>query len=234
MTKEALVAQQSENGQTDQKAARAAKPRKARGDGQPAAKSEAGSAGDRQSGNAEAAQTAGVRQLIAENPLPMTMIWLGVGWVLIKQLSGGQSAQSDQVLSTVKGRAQAAGQSAGQAVTTTQDAVGRLLGGAQHVVAGVGEEAPRAAAQVADSAGSQVARVQSAARRLLEERPLVVTAAGLAGGAALALVAPTTRTETQALEAPTRELVTRAESLASETIDTLEQAVGSKSNPKSP
>lgn len=166
-----------------------------------------------------------VGRIISENPLPVGMIWIGAGWLALKQLSRGRQAEASQQLAAVKEGVGAAGESVGQAMTATQDVVSRLLGGAQHFVAGVGEQAPRAAEQVASTAGAQATRVQTALGGLLEQKPLAVTAAAMAGGAALGLISPTTRTEAETLAGPTKELVTRAESVASETIDTLEQAV---------
>jgi hypothetical protein len=157
--------------------------------------------------------------------VPVGLIWIGAGWLALKQLSRGRPAQASQPLDTVKDGVGMAGETVGQAVTATQDAVSRMLGGAQHFVAGVSQQAPRAAEQVAGTAGSQVERVQTAIGGLLEEKPLAVTAAAIAGGIALGLIAPTTRTEAETLAGPTKELVTRAESVASETIDTLEQAI---------
>lgn len=167
-----------------------------------------------------------IGRMISENPVPVGMIWIGAGWLALKQLSRGRSAQGSQPLETVKETVGTAGESVGQAMSATQDAVGRLLGGAQHFVATIGEQAPRAAEQAVGTAGTQAARAQTALGGLLEDKPLAVTAAAMAGGAALGLIAPTTRTEAETLAGPTKGLVTKTESLVSETMDTLEQAVG--------
>ena len=167
-----------------------------------------------------------VGRAISQNPIPVGMIWIGAGWLALRQLSSGGGASSGAT-STVKETAGTAGETVGQAMSATQDAVGRLLGGAQHFVATVGEQAPRAAEQVAGTAGTQAARARSALRGVLEERPVAVAAAAAAGGAALGLVAPTTRKEAEVLAGPASGLVTRAESVATDTIDTLEQMVGS-------
>ena len=102
----------------------------------------------------------------------------------------------------------------------------RLLGGAQHFVATLGEQAPRAAEQAVGTAGSQASRAQTAIGSMVEDKPLAVAAAAMAGGAAIGLIAPTTRAEAETLARPTKELVTKAESLVTDTIDTLEQTVG--------
>jgi hypothetical protein len=167
-----------------------------------------------------------IGRLISENPVPVGMIWIGAGWLALRQLSRGRPAQGSQPLEAAKARVGTAGESVGQAVSATQDAVSRLLGGVEHFVATIGEQAPRAAEQAVGTAGSQAARAQTAIGGLLEEKPLAVTAAAMAGGAALGLIAPTTRTEAETLAEPTKGLVTKAESLVSETMDTLEQAVG--------
>jgi len=171
-----------------------------------------------------------VGRIISENPLPVGLIWIGAGWLALKQLSRGRPAQASQPLGAVKEGVGAAGETVGQAMAATQDAVSRLLGGAQHFVAGVGEQAPRAAEQVAQTAGAQATRVQTALGGVLEEKPLAITAAAMAGGVALGLMAPTTRTEAETLAGPTKEFVIRAETMASETIDTLEQAVGQQTS----
>jgi hypothetical protein len=225
------VPQRDGNGQTTTKGGRTQRARAANPSTQTGAAS--GPDQQRQSSQGQGGAFDQLGRIVSENPLPMALIWLGAGWLAMKQLSGRQAGRGSQPMAGIQEGIGAAGRSVEQATTATQDAVSRLLGGAQHFVATIGEQAPRTAEQVVGTAGTQAARVQSAAGRLVEQRPIAMAAAAAAGGAALGLIAPTSRTEAETFASPTKELVERAETMASQTIDTIEQAVSGSSKSRS-
>jgi hypothetical protein len=168
-------------------------------------------------------------RVIAENPIPVAAIWVGAGWLALKALSGGRSGTgtppSVKIRETVDAATTTGAETVGQLKNTTQEVVGRFVGGAQGVFSTVSQEAPRRAEQVSTVVGWQAVRAQTTATRLVEENPLLLSAAAIAGGVALGLLAPTTRAESQTLAGPTKQLVTRAEAAASQAVDKVEQAV---------
>jgi hypothetical protein len=170
-----------------------------------------------------------IARVIAENPIPVAAIWVGAGWLAMKALSGGQSTfgtpPTARIRETVDAATTTGSETVGQLKSTTQEVVGRFVGGAQGVLSTVSQEAPRKAEQVTTVVGSQAVRAQTTATRLVEENPLLLSAAAIAGGVALGLLAPTTRAESQTLAGPTKQLVTRAEAAASQAVDKVEQAV---------
>jgi hypothetical protein len=181
-------------------------------------------------------------RVISENPIPVAAIWVGAGWLALKALSGGRTGTgtppSVKIRETVDAAATTGTETVGQLRNTTQEVVGRFVGGAQGVFTTVTHEAPRRAEQVSTVVGSQAVRAQTTATRLVEENPLLLSAAAIAGGVALGLLAPTTRAESQTLAGPTKQLVTRAEAAASQAVDKVEQAVsgsqgGGQSRPSS-
>jgi hypothetical protein len=170
-----------------------------------------------------------IARVIAENPIPVAAIWVGAGWLAMKALSGGQSTGTPptaRIRETVDAATMTGSETVGQLKSTTQEVVGRFVGGAQGVLSTVSQEAPRKAEQMTTVVGSQAMRAQTTATRLVEENPLLLSAAAIAGGVALGLLAPTTRAESQTLAGPTKQLVTRAEAAASQAVDKVEQAVG--------
>jgi hypothetical protein len=173
--------------------------------------------------------TTEIARVIAQNPVPVAAIWVGAGWLALKALSGGRTGTgtlpSAKIRETVDAATTTGTETVGQLKNTTQEVVGRFVGGAQGVFSTVSQEAPRKAEQVSTVVGSQAARAQSTATRLVEENPLLLGAAAIAGGVALGLLAPTTRAEAQTLAGPTKQLVTRAEAAASQAVDKVEQAV---------
>jgi hypothetical protein len=173
--------------------------------------------------------TTEISRVIAENPIPVAAIWVGAGWLALKALSGGRTGSGMppgvKIRETVDAATTTGTETVGQLKNTTQEVVGRFVGGAHGVFSTVSQEAPRKAEQVSTVVGSQAARAQSTATRLVEENPLLLSAAAIAGGVALGLLAPTTRAESQTLAGPTKQLVTRAEAAASQAVDKVEQAV---------
>jgi hypothetical protein len=173
--------------------------------------------------------TTEIARVISENPVPVAAIWVGAGWLALKALSGGRSGTgtppSVKIRETVDAATTTGTETVGQLKNTTQEVVGRFVGGAQGVFSTVSQEAPRRAEQVSTVVGSQAVRAQTTATRLVEENPLLLSAAAIAGGVALGLLAPTTRAESQTLSGPTKQLVTRAEAAASQAVDKVEQAV---------
>ncbi len=175
-----------------------------------------------------------VSRVVAGNPIPAAMVWIGVGWLALKALSGGRpgtaSQPTEMIRETIGSAANTATESVGTVVTSAQGVVGRVAGRAQAAVGSVSEQAPRVADQVGNTLSSGASRAQSGLGQVLETNPLLLSAAGIAGGVALGLIAPTSSTEAEALAAPTKELVTRAEEVATQAIDKVEQAVGQSGN----
>jgi hypothetical protein len=170
-----------------------------------------------------------IARVIAENPVPVAAIWVGAGWLALKALTGGRTGTGTPPSVKIREKVDAATttgtETVGQLKNSTQEVVGRFVGGAQGVFSTVSQEAPRRAEQVSTVVGSQAVRAQTTATRLVEENPLLLSVAAIAGGVALGLLAPTTRAESQTLAGPTKQLVTRAEAAASQAVDKVEQAV---------
>lgn len=207
---------------------RAAKQPDPAGESQPTAATKTGQA---------EAPAANVGRVVAENPIPVAMIWMGIGWLAMKAISGSRpgtgSQPTETIRETIGTAASAASGTVGTVVGAAQDVVGRVTGGAQGAVGTVTEQAPRVANQVSTKLTSGATRAQSGIGQLVESNPLLLSAGGIAGGIALGLLMPTTRAEADALAAPTKELVTRAEEVATQAIDRIEQTVAQQGNGRS-
>jgi hypothetical protein len=169
----------------------------------------------------------GIGQILSENPLPLAMVWLGASWLAMKAMSGGKASTpppTDMMREKVDTATTAAGETVGQVVTSTTDVVSKVVGGAQGALVTLAQGAPRKAGQVTTAIGTQATRAQTSAGKLFEESPLLLSAAAVAGGVALGLVAPTTKAESEALAGPTTKIVERAETFASQAVDSMEQS----------
>lgn len=151
---------------------------------------------------------------VKENPLPVTLVGIGLAWLMAAgKSSNGSSYSSSSVSSSlssakdqVSGKLQSARDAAGQAAQSTRDMANQI-----------GDKVT----DIGQSARAQVQRAQGSFNRMLEEQPLALGAIGLAIGAVLAAAAPRTRKEDELMGEASDRLKDQAKDVARQQADIL-------------
>lgn len=133
----------------------------------------------------------------------------------------------------VGGTVQRAQDKAGDVASKVQDTMGSIADRAQNTAGSIADRAQNTAGNIADTAGSIANQAQYQAQRLedrfqnaLVENPLAVGAISLAVGAAIGLAVPQTRREHEVLGEARDTLVERAQSVAQDTVEKVQQVAG--------
>ncbi len=159
-----------------------------------------------------------VGQTIQQNPIPATLVGLGLGWMLLNRpstSSGGQTGytyrpESRTGYTGYSGQSQASGvggqvqQSAGQIVDQVQGSAGQVAGQVQETAGQVVEQVQQTAGQVVDQVQETAGQARGRLEQLLHNNPMQVGAATLLLGGVLGLVTPPTQREQQ-LMGPARD-----------------------------
>jgi ElaB/YqjD/DUF883 family membrane-anchored ribosome-binding protein len=190
----------------------------------------ASTAGHVASSAGETAMDAGssIIDLIQRNPMPAALVGIGLGWLYMNRSSGrpdyrahsgthyryGTEAASQANRSGYQSASGDAG-----IVSRATSQVGDLASSAQEHV---GEVASSVQDRVSDMTGTvldQTQRAPGQLQRLIQERPLTAAAVAASLGAAVGLWLPPTQVENQMMGAANAKVVGRAQEVASETME---------------
>lgn len=180
-----------------------------------------------------------VVRTVRRNPLPVTLIGLGVGMLLLRRRRTHAVRYVDNYETDLGYEAAWPERRRGEkgVVTRAQSAVSDFVGGAQETVSNAASGAWDSVSNLAGQAGEQASnlggRIQEGARRVqdqyersLQENPLAVGAVALAAGAAVGLMLPSTRVEDRLMGETRENLTQKAEEAARDTFGKLQHVAG--------
>jgi hypothetical protein len=162
----------------------------------------------------------GIVDTITRNPVPAALVGIGVGWLALSRRPASQypyggswrkygpESTTDRDPSAVGSVQRRAGQMADDVGRTVDDVAGRV---------------GRFAGDFPDDVRSTADEIGAQAGRLFQSNPLAVGAIAAAVGTALGLALPATQAERRAISRPTRQLMARAEDVATDALDSAEQ-----------
>lgn len=200
----------------------------------------------------------GVVDAVTANPIPSAMAAIGLAWLWMNRADsprsrfrygsygrrqryaedgpyaaegegvgdGYASRYIDQTGHLASKAKEAVSNVAGQVQGSASD----LAGKAKDTVSGVVNQAQQATGYVFDQAQSQARRVEQRFNSAMEQSPLAVGAVALALGTAVGLAVPTTRKENEWMGEARDTVVEKAQSLASDAIDKVQEAVGTSTD----
>ena len=119
--------------------------------------------------------------------------------------------------------AQRAGEAVSGVADEVQQSASNLAAKAKDTVAGVVDQTRQTAGYVADQAQYQSRRVEQRFNEAMRDNPLAIGAVALALGAAVGLAIPQTRKEDEWMGEARDSLVDKAQSVASEAIDKVQE-----------
>lgn len=146
-----------------------------------------------------------VLDVIRENPVPIALIGVGVGWLVASNRSGRSRSASQR------------GAAYGM-VARGRNAVGELAGAAQHTAGDLVERGRNAAGYVTEHAHGQAERAKDSFESAISENPLVVGAVALAAGAIVAALIPHTDAENRLMGEARDTFVESAQGAAQEAL----------------
>lgn len=166
---------------------------------------------------------------IRENPVPVALAGIGLGWLLMgnrRQQAGQPSLHRRRY--PYYGESTAGGGSAGEALGQARERAGETAGRVQEkageTAGQIGEKAGELAERTQEGADRLADRTQTGARRaneglqrVLRENPLAVGALAVGVGAAVGLAVPETRKEHEVMGEARDNLLDRAQEKAQET-----------------
>lgn len=167
--------------------------------------------------------TSNLGDTVKENPVPVSLIGVGIAWLMMGGSRGSGTSQTSTATGNVGSRmGETTGRAAGKAGQVAQGArertgeararMGEMAHGAQEQL---GETTERLRSQTRD----QAARAKTTFDYLLSEQPLILGALGLALGAALGTGLPPTRREDELLGETRDEYVHRAREAGEEQLE---------------
>jgi hypothetical protein len=178
--------------------------------------------------------TSNLGETVKTNPVPVTLIGLGIGWLMLAGSGDGHSARTwapaSRARDSMGAAASGAADKAGQMVQGVRERTGAARERVGEASAHLGEMAQHAYHQTGAAAArmrSQV-RTQSTQARdmftyLRHEQPLILGVLGFALGAALGVGLPPTRREDELLGEMRDEAVHRAREAGAEQLDKVQR-----------
>jgi len=193
----------------------------------------ASTAGHMASSAGETAMDTGssIVDLIQENPVPAALVGIGLGWLYMNRSAGKPDYRAHSGSHYLYGPDDAAqvyrsGQQSGQGSSGIGSMVGRATDQVSDLASSaqehVGEMAGAVQEHVTDMAGTvmdQSQRAPGQIQRLIQERPLTAAAVAASLGAAVGLWLPPTQVENQLLGKANQQVMHRAQEVASDTIE---------------
>ena len=178
-----------------------------------------------------------VVDVIKANPIPATMIGVGVCWMLWS--ARGQNGRTSQrlgaddrmglgntggsldqrITDTANSFATRAKDAVTGAVGQVQTKAGEIAGTAKETLNDATARARETATQLADQAQQQAQRLKQGIETSLQERPLAIGAVALALGVAVGLALPQTRKENELLGETRNSLLDQAQATVDQAID---------------
>lgn len=154
-----------------------------------------------------------LRGSVKDNPMPVTLVGIGLAWLMAASKSPGRSAQSGLSTDKLGGKMDAASQKlegASQKLHGTAHAASQKLSStaqaARERVSRLGESARG----LGESARHRAQQARGGYERIVQEQPLALGALGLAIGAMLAASVPRTRKEDELMGPAKERLAERA------------------------
>jgi len=193
----------------------------------------ASTAGHMASSAGETAMDTGssIVDLIQQNPVPAALVGIGLGWLYMNR-SGGtpdyRAHSGSHYLYGADAAAQAyrSGQQSGQRSSGVGSMVGRATDQVSDLASTaqehVGEMAGSVQEHVSDMAGTvmdQTQRAPGQIQRMVQERPLTAAVVAASLGAAVGLWLPPTQVENQLLGKANQQVMNRAQEVASDTME---------------
>ncbi len=129
-----------------------------------------------------------------------------------RDTAGNLASQAADTVSSIAGQA--------------QDTVSNVASQAQDTVSNVASQAQDTAGELYGQAQYQAQRLEDRFERMLHESPLAVGAISIALGAAVGLAVPQTRKEDELMGEARDQLIDKAQSVASDTMDKVQQVAG--------
>lgn len=136
-----------------------------------------------------------LRGSVKDNPLPVTLVGIGLAWLMATSRNTGHRAESGMSTQKLSSAAQGASQRLSSTAQAARERVSRLGESAR----GLGESARQRAQQA-----------RGGYERIVQEQPLALGALGLAIGALLAASVPRTRKEDELMGPAKESLAERA------------------------
>jgi len=185
----------------------------------------------------------GLGETLRQNPLPLALIGIGVGWMLLSEGTRGRVSEragglARQLRDKVKGSIASTDEpgdpvayaseepSAGYAYARQKS--GRAMGEAQERFSRVGDAARQGmerAGEYAGAAGERLNDVRSRIGGLIEDHPLAVGMLGILAGAVVALLLPRSEVEDRLVGPAGEEVRRRAAQLGREAADRAQEVV---------
>jgi len=193
----------------------------------------ASTAGHMASSAGETAMDTGssIVELIQQNPLPAALVGIGLGWLYMNRSAGKPDYRAHSGSHYLYGpdaasQAYRSGQQSGQVSSGVGSMVGRATEQVSDLASSaqehVGDMAGSVQEHVSDLAGTvmdQTQRAPGQIQRMVQERPLTAAVVAASLGAAVGLWLPPTQVENQLLGKANQQVMGRAQEVASETIE---------------
>lgn len=190
----------------------------------------ANTAGDMAS---EATQTvreagSGVLDTITRNPVPAAMVGLGIGWLVMSNRSNADKASWERARSqrtSWDGSTydSSRGSNGHGAVDKAQQKVGEVAGDVERKVGQAADQVGRLADEVPYQVRTAADDLTQTASHMFESNPLAIGAIAVAVGTAVGLALPPTDMERRKLALPAREAIGKAEEVATDALEQVEQ-----------
>jgi uncharacterized protein DUF3618 len=187
-------------------------------------------------------EATGLGETLRQNPLPLALIGLGVGWMLLSEGARGKVSDRagdlarqlrDKVKDTVSGGepeypGSYASQEPSAGYAYARQKSGRVMGETQERLSRVGDaarEGMQRAGDYAGAAGQRLSDVRSRIGGLVEDHPLALGMLGVLAGAVVALLLPRSELEDRLVGPAGEEVRRRAAQLGREAADRAQEAV---------
>jgi len=129
-----------------------------------------------------------VLDVFRENPIPLTLVGVGLGWLLLKDTRSGRPMEPGIRAGDIASGAKEAAQHVGEAASTAASAVSDKIGGMSEKIGGMAHRATVAARKSATSTADWFTTT-------LDQNPLALAVGALALGMVAGIVIPATEKE---------------------------------------
>jgi gas vesicle protein len=169
-----------------------------------------------------------IMQSIRENPIPVAMVGIGLGWLILNrrggqdQMGSGSSYLEEQrrgLGSSYQDEQDGGYNEQSGALGRARAKAGEVVDSVKHKTSELAEQTQRTAGRVAEETRMQSRRVE----RAFQDNPLVIGAAALALGLAAGLAIPSTEKESQLVGDTRDHLVDKVKDVAEDTKSKVEQ-----------
>jgi ElaB/YqjD/DUF883 family membrane-anchored ribosome-binding protein len=169
--------------------------------------------------------------MIQENPIPAALVGIGLGWLYMNRSSGQPDYRAHsgthyrygpQAAGQYTGAGTSSSQGVGGMVSRATDQVGDLASSAQERVGDMAGSVQEHVGDMADTVMDQTRRAPGQVQRMIQDRPLMAAAVAASLGGIVALSFPVTQVENQLMGSANEQVMSRAQEVASETMEKVE------------